>query len=148
MNPWSTQDKCGKTPRVARELSQQEGNAGAGGHGSCPWGAPGNHTQCAASCLPTGPLLGDEDLKEPLVRRQGSHVSMHVARRSVSLFSSHGRGLGPWVTAGYCLPPGTQSPTQAQPHLTGHHHRFHTSCSILTEMPFSALRNFSSSLAS
>ena len=33
----------------------------------------------------------DEDLRVPLVRRQGSHVSMHVARRSASLFSSHGR---------------------------------------------------------
>ena len=43
---------------MPERLSQQEGNAGAGGHGSCPWGAPGNHTQCAASCLPTGPLLG------------------------------------------------------------------------------------------
>ena len=37
----------------------------------------------------------DEDLREPLVRFQGSHVSMHMARRSASLFSSHGRGLGP-----------------------------------------------------
>ena len=54
----------------------------------------------------------DEDLREPLVRRQGSHVSLHVAIRSASLFSSHGRGLGPedalkkdsrclsWVAAG------------------------------------------------
>ena len=37
----------------------------------------------------------DEDLREPLVRPQGSHISMHVARRSASLFSSHGRGPGP-----------------------------------------------------
>ena len=54
----------------------------------------------------------DEDLREPLVRCQGSHVSLHVARRSASLFSSHGRGIGPedvlkkdsrglsWVAAG------------------------------------------------
>ena len=37
----------------------------------------------------------DEDLREPLVRRQGSQVSMRVARGSASWFSSHGRGLGP-----------------------------------------------------
>ena len=37
----------------------------------------------------------DEDLREPLVRRQGSQVSMRVARGSASLFSSHGSGLGP-----------------------------------------------------
>ena len=35
----------------------------------------------------------DEDLREPLVRRQGSQVSMHVARGSVSWLSSHGRGI-------------------------------------------------------
>ena len=37
----------------------------------------------------------DEDLREPLVRRQGSQVSMGVARGSASWLSSHGRGLGP-----------------------------------------------------
>ena len=37
----------------------------------------------------------DEDLREPLVRRQGSQVSMRVARGSASWLSSHGRGLGP-----------------------------------------------------
>ena len=37
----------------------------------------------------------DEDLREPLVRRQGSQVSMHVERGSASLLSNHGRGLGP-----------------------------------------------------
>ena len=37
----------------------------------------------------------DEDLREPLVRCQGSQVSMRVARGSASLLSSHGRGLGP-----------------------------------------------------
>ena len=46
-----------------------------------------------------GLLLGrtehDEDLREPLVRRQGSQVSMRVARGSASWLSSHGRGLGP-----------------------------------------------------
>ena len=36
----------------------------------------------------------DEDLREPLVRRQGSQVSMRVARGSASWLSSHGRGLG------------------------------------------------------
>ena len=38
--------------------------------------------------------LADEDLREPLVRRQGSQVSMRVARGSASWLSSHGRGLG------------------------------------------------------
>ena len=37
----------------------------------------------------------DEDLREPLVRRQGSQVSMRVARGSASWLSRHGRGLGP-----------------------------------------------------
>ena len=36
----------------------------------------------------------DEDLREPLVRCQGSQVSMRVARGSRSWLSSHGRGLG------------------------------------------------------
>ena len=51
----------------------------------------------SSSCGTGGGFLPrhDEDLREPLVRRQGSHVSMHVARRSASLFSSHGRGLVP-----------------------------------------------------
>ena len=37
----------------------------------------------------------DEDLREPLMRRQGSQVSLRVARGSASWLSSHGRGLGP-----------------------------------------------------
>ena len=37
----------------------------------------------------------DQDLREPLVRSQGSQVSMRVARGSASWLSSHGRGLGP-----------------------------------------------------
>ena len=32
---------------------------------------------------------------EPLLRRQGSQVSMRMARGSASWLSSHGRGLGP-----------------------------------------------------
>ena len=39
----------------------------------------------------------DEDLREPLLWSQGSQVSMHVARGSTSLLSSHGRGIGPQV---------------------------------------------------
>ena len=35
------------------------------------------------------------DLREPLVRRQGSQFSMRMARGSASWLSSHGRGLGP-----------------------------------------------------
>ena len=34
----------------------------------------------------------DEDLREPLVRRQGSQVSMRVARGSASWLSQEGRG--------------------------------------------------------
>ena len=36
----------------------------------------------------------DEDLREPLVRRQGTHVSMRMARGSWSSLSSHGKRLG------------------------------------------------------
>ena len=37
----------------------------------------------------------NEDLREPLVRRQGSQVSMRVARGSVSFLSNHDREIGP-----------------------------------------------------
>ena len=37
----------------------------------------------------------DEDLREPLVRRQGSQDSLRVARRSALWLSSNGRRLGP-----------------------------------------------------
>ena len=37
----------------------------------------------------------NEDLREPLVRRQGTHVSMCMARESWSSLSSHGKRLGP-----------------------------------------------------
>ena len=43
----------------------------------------------------------DEDLREPLVRRQGSQVSMRVARGSASWLSSHGRV---WASALLPLP--------------------------------------------
>ena len=36
----------------------------------------------------------DGELREPLVWRQGSQVSMRVARGNASLLSSHGRGIG------------------------------------------------------
>ena len=35
------------------------------------------------------------ELREPLLWRQGSQVSMRVARGSASLLSSHGRGIAP-----------------------------------------------------
>ena len=41
------------------------------------------------------PPRHDEDLREPLVRCQGSQDSMRVARGSASWLSCHGRGLGP-----------------------------------------------------
>ena len=37
----------------------------------------------------------DGELREPLVRCQGSQVSMFVATGSASLILSHGRGIGP-----------------------------------------------------
>ena len=37
----------------------------------------------------------DGELGEPLMWRQGSQVSMRMARGSVSLLSSHGRGIRP-----------------------------------------------------
>ena len=37
----------------------------------------------------------DGELREPLMWRQGSQVSMRMARGSVSLLSSHGRGIRP-----------------------------------------------------
>ena len=51
----------------------------------------------SSSCAARGGFLArhDEDLREPLVPRQGSQVSMPVARGSASWLSSHGRGLGP-----------------------------------------------------
>ena len=38
---------------------------------------------------------GQSIIREPLLRRQGSQVSIRVARGSASWLSSHGRGLGP-----------------------------------------------------
>ena len=51
----------------------------------------------SSSCGARGGFLPrhDEDLREPLVRRQGSQVSLRVARRSALWLSSNGRGLGP-----------------------------------------------------
>ena len=37
----------------------------------------------------------DGELREPLMWRQGSQVSIRVARGSMALLSSHGRGTGP-----------------------------------------------------
>ena len=51
----------------------------------------------------------DGELREPLVWRQGSQVSMRVARGSASWLSSHGRGLGPrdaLKKGSRCLPRG------------------------------------------
>ena len=40
-------------------------------------------------------LSYQRELREPLVWPQGSPVSIRVARGSVALLSSHGRGIGP-----------------------------------------------------
>ena len=57
----------------------------------------GGFSGVSSSCGARGGFLTrqDEDLREPLVRCQGSQVSVHVARGSASWLSSHGRGLGP-----------------------------------------------------
>ena len=51
----------------------------------------------SSGCSARGGFLTrhDEDLREPLVRRQGTHVSMRMARGSWSSLSSHGMRLGP-----------------------------------------------------
>ena len=56
----------------------------------------GGFSGVSSSCGVRGAFLTthDEVLREPLMRRQGSQVSMSVARGSASLFSSPGRGLG------------------------------------------------------
>ena len=69
-------------PCRKRRPSAREYGAVSGVSSSC--GAPGGF-------LPRH----DENLREPLVRRQGSQVSMRVARASASWLSSRGRGLGP-----------------------------------------------------
>ena len=57
----------------------------------------GGFSGVSSSCGARGGFLTrqDEDLREPLVRCQGSQVSVRVARGSASWLSSHGRGLGP-----------------------------------------------------
>ena len=54
----------------------------------------------SSSCGTRGGFLPrhDEDLREPLVRRQGSQVCMREARGSASLLSSPERGQGPQDT--------------------------------------------------
>ena len=57
----------------------------------------------------------DDDLREPLVRCQGSQVSVHVARGSASWLSSHGRGLGPpEVGVAFQAPPGSQDSSRGE----------------------------------
>ena len=54
----------------------------------------GGFSGVSSSCGARGGFLTrhDEDVREPLLRRQGSQVSMRVARGSASWLSSHGRG--------------------------------------------------------
>ena len=54
----------------------------------------------SSSCGARGGFLPrhDEDLREPLVRRQGNQVSMREERGSTSLLSSPERGQGPQDT--------------------------------------------------
>ena len=50
---WENAQGCQRAVCLRRREMQERG-----GHGSCPRGVPSDHTQCAASCLPTGRLLG------------------------------------------------------------------------------------------
>ena len=64
---------------------------------NCSAREDGGVSGVSSSCGARGGFLPrhDEDFKEPLVRPQGSQVSMRVAMGSTSWLSSHGRGLGP-----------------------------------------------------
>ena len=57
----------------------------------------GDVSWVSSSCGVRGGFLTrhDEDIREPLVQRQGSQVSMRMARGSWSSLLSHGKGLGP-----------------------------------------------------
>ena len=57
------------------------------------WGISWVFSSCGSSVVLLTRYNGE--LREPLLWRQGSQVSMHVARRSASLLSSHGRGIRP-----------------------------------------------------
>ena len=56
-------------------------------------GVTGHFSSCDSSVVLLTRYNGE--LREPLLWRQGSQVSMRVARRSASLLSSHGRGIAP-----------------------------------------------------
>ena len=62
---------------------------------------------------PSSPPRHDEDLREPLVRRQGSQVSMRVARGSASWLSSHAR------VKRSSIPPHKMRPDSPVPTLQG-----------------------------
>ena len=57
------------------------------------WGVSCVFSSCGSSVVLLTWYNGE--LREPLLCRQGSQVSMRVARGSASLLSSHGRGIGP-----------------------------------------------------
>ena len=57
------------------------------------WGVSWVFSSCGSSVVLLTRYNGE--LREPLLWRQGSQVSMRVARGSASLLSSHGRGIAP-----------------------------------------------------
>ena len=57
------------------------------------WGVSWVFSSCGSSVVLLTRYNGE--LREPLLWRQGSQVSMRVARGSASLLSSHGRGIRP-----------------------------------------------------
>ena len=89
----STHPRRGLSTCDSRALEHRLKSCGAQAYLRGDGGVSGVSSSCGArgGFLPRH----DEDLREPLVRRQGSHVSIRAARGSASWLSSHGRGLGP-----------------------------------------------------
>ena len=85
-----------KPPLHFGERAQDCSPGHAGKEGPSPR-EDGGVSGVSSSCGTRGGFLArhGEDLREPLVRRQGSQVSLRVARRSALWLSSNGRGLGP-----------------------------------------------------
>src|SRR5574340_235112 len=71
---------------IVKQMSRQESRSSAG---------PDHVTEHAMKMAVRFVTRYDGEVSEPLVGRQGSRVSMRVARASAALLSSHGRGIWP-----------------------------------------------------
>ena len=80
---------CTREGKLRQNFWVGGGEAG-GPHLQSVWCVPHPRRGPSSAWAPRPP---DEDLREPLVRRQGSQVSMRVKRGRVSWLSSHGRGI-------------------------------------------------------